>query len=146
MEAAVDVNSAELARAMTALVRAFGLHRPEQTPCGEPIGVAEAHTLIDLSEIKALSQGELAQRLRLEKSTISRLVRQLIVRGWVERTPLPEDGRVMMVRLSKEGRKAAERLLQARRAKFTRLLAAIPQANRSAVIEAISTLAEAAGD
>ena len=69
-----------------------------------------------------------------------------MVRGWVERTPLPEDGRVMMVRLSKEGRKAAERLLQARRAKFTRLLAAIPQANRSAVIEAISTLAEAAGD
>jgi DNA-binding MarR family transcriptional regulator len=146
MEAAVDVNSAELARAMTALVRAFGLHRPEQTPCGEPIGVAEAHTLIDLSEIKALSQGELAQRLRLEKSTISRLVRQLVARGWVERTALPEDGRVMMVRLSKEGRKAAERLLQARRAKFTRLLAAIPQANRSAVIEAISTLAEAAGD
>ena len=108
MEAAVDVNSAELARAMTALVRAFGLHRPEQTPCGEPIGVAEAHTLIDLSEIKALSQGELAQRLRLEKSTISRLVRQLMVRGWVERTPLPEDGRVMMVRLSEEGRKAAD--------------------------------------
>ena len=36
--------------------------------------VAEAHTLIDLAEIKALSQGELAERLHLEKSTISRLV------------------------------------------------------------------------
>ena len=76
----------------------------------------------------------------------TRIVRHLMARGWVERTPLLEDGRVMMVRLSKEGRKAAERLLQARRAKFTRLLAAIPQANRSAVVEAISTLAEAAGD
>ena len=53
MQAATDVNSAELARAMTALVRAFGLHRPEETPCGEPITVAEAHTLIDLSEINA---------------------------------------------------------------------------------------------
>jgi hypothetical protein len=31
------------------------LHHPEETPCGEPIGVAEAHTLIDLSEVKALS-------------------------------------------------------------------------------------------
>jgi DNA-binding MarR family transcriptional regulator len=112
----------------------------------EPIGVAEAHTLIDLSEIKALSQGELAERLRLEKSTISRLVRQLMARGWVERTPLREDGRVMMVRLSKEGRKAAERLLQARRARFSRLLAAIPEAKRSAVVEAISTLVEAADD
>jgi DNA-binding MarR family transcriptional regulator len=82
----------------------------------------------------------------LEKSTISRLVAQLIARGWIERTPLAKDGRVMMVRLSKEGRKAAERLLQARRAKFTRLLAAIPQAKRSAVVEAISILAEAAVD
>jgi len=52
----------------------------------------------------------------------------------------------MMVRLSKEGRKAAERLLQARQAKFARFLAAIPQAKRSAVVQAISTLAEAAGD
>ena len=146
MQAAIDVNSAELARAMTTLVRAFGLHRPEETPCGEPITVAEAHTLIDLSEIKALSQGELAERLHLEKSTISRLVRQLLARGWVERTPLPEDGRVMMIRLSKEGRKAAERLLQARRAKFARLLAAIPQSKRCAVVQAISSLAEAAGD
>jgi DNA-binding MarR family transcriptional regulator len=146
MQAAIDVNSAELARAMTALVRAFGLHRPEKTPCGAPIAVAEAHTLIDLSEISALNQGELAERLHLEKSTISRLVRQLMVRGWIERTPLPEDGRVMMVRLSKEGRKVAERLLQARRAKFTRLLAAIPETKRSGVIEAISTLAEAASD
>jgi len=73
-------------------------------------------------------------------------VRQLIARGWIERTPLPADGRVMMVRLSKEGRKAAERLLQARQAKFARFLAAIPQAKRSAVVQAISTLAEAAGD
>jgi DNA-binding MarR family transcriptional regulator len=131
---------------MTALVRAFGLHRPEETPCGEPIAVAEAHTLIDLSEIKALSQGELAKRLHLEKSTISRLVRQLMARGWIERAPFAEDGRVMIVRLSNEGRKAAERLLQARRARFTRLLAAIPQAKRSAVVEAVSILAEAAGD
>jgi DNA-binding MarR family transcriptional regulator len=54
---------------------------------------------IDLSEIKAVGQGELAERLHLEKSTISRLVRQLIARGWVGRAPLPNDGRVMMVRL-----------------------------------------------
>jgi DNA-binding MarR family transcriptional regulator len=47
-----------------------------------------------------------------------------------------------MVRLSNEGRKLAERLLQAGRAKFTRILAAIPETKRSGVIEAISTLAE----
>jgi hypothetical protein len=52
----------------------------------------------------------------------------------------------MMVRLSKEGRKAAERLLEARRVKFTRLSAAIPEAKRSAVVDAISILAEAAVD
>ncbi|WP_090759491.1 MarR family transcriptional regulator [Nonomuraea maritima] len=40
-----------------------------------------------------MRQSELAQRLRLEKSTTSRLVTQLINRGRVERTPAPGDGR-----------------------------------------------------
>ena len=59
---------------MTALVRAFGLHRPEETPVVSLLWGAEAHPPIDLSEIKAGGQGELAERLHLEKSTISRLV------------------------------------------------------------------------
>jgi hypothetical protein len=43
-----------------AFIRAFGLHQPEQTPCGEPVSVAEAHALIELSLAEQLSQNDLA--------------------------------------------------------------------------------------
>ena len=50
---------------MIALIRAFGLHRPDQTPCGKPVSVAEAHTLMELTREEPLSQNELALRLQL---------------------------------------------------------------------------------
>jgi DNA-binding MarR family transcriptional regulator len=59
---------------LVALIRAFGLHRPDQTPCGQPVAVAEAHALMELAQGAPLSQNDLAARLQLEKSTVSRLV------------------------------------------------------------------------
>src|SRR5438046_1527168 len=86
-----------------ALIRAFGLHRPEQTPCGEPVAVAEAHALLELSLAEPLSQNDLAGRLRLEKSTISRQVTLLERRAWITRTRAPHDGRVIELRLTDAG-------------------------------------------
>ena len=70
---------------MVSLVRALGLHRPDQTPCGQPVAVAEAHAVLELSREPGLSQNSLAARLRLEKSTVSRIVTLLERRGWVGR-------------------------------------------------------------
>lgn len=82
----------DLQEAVARFVRAFGLHQPDQTPCGRPIPVSEAHALGELARDGALRQSELSHRLRLEKSTTSRLVTQLINRGWAERIPAPDDG------------------------------------------------------
>jgi hypothetical protein len=35
----------ELQERMIGLVRAFGLHKPDETPCGQPVAVAGAHAL-----------------------------------------------------------------------------------------------------
>ena len=45
------------------------LTRPDRTPCGQPVTVAEAHALIELSSEPGLSQNGLAARLQLEKSS-----------------------------------------------------------------------------
>jgi hypothetical protein len=37
---------------LIALIRVFGLHRPDQTPCGKPVAVAEAHALMEWSSPK----------------------------------------------------------------------------------------------
>jgi DNA-binding MarR family transcriptional regulator len=138
-----EVGTADLAQSMVSFVRAFGLHRPEETPCGEVIPVAEAHALLDLSGAGPMSHGQLAIRLRLEKSTVTRLVRQMEKRGWVERYGSNHDGRVMFIRLTRKGRGAARRLDEARRAKFERLLQAIPREKRPAVIKTLAILRNA---
>jgi DNA-binding MarR family transcriptional regulator len=138
------VKARELTEALVALVRAVGLHRPDRTPCGQPISVAEAHALLDLQAAGPISQRDLAAGLRLEKSTVSRLVRLMESRGWVKRTPAAHDRRVMHVSLSEAGQVAAQHLAQARGAKFARVLAALPQEKRVRVVEAVAALAEAA--
>lgn len=132
-----------LAAGMVGFVRAFGLHRPAETPCARPIPLGEAHALMDLAEHGPLSHGELAARLKLQKSTVSRLVRQLQKRSWVVRDVSSEDKRVRLVRLTRKGLAAAKRLAFARQDKFASLLAAIPRAERTLVLNALTILTRA---
>lgn len=141
-----EVSGADVAALQARLagfIRAFGLHQPEQTPCGQPITVSEAHALIELARDAPFSQVELGRRLQLEKSTISRLVAQLIDRGWVTRERDPHDARVASLTLTPAGQRAANNLAAAREKKFADLLAAIPEAERDAVLHALKTLTEA---
>ncbi|PZG07477.1 MarR family winged helix-turn-helix transcriptional regulator [Nonomuraea aridisoli] len=133
----------DLQDAVARFVRAFGLHQPDQTPCGRPIPTSEAHALGELARDGALRQSELTQRLRLEKSTTSRLVTQLINRGWAERAPAPDDGRGVLVQLTPAGVKAAEQLAKARAARFAAILDRVPETERTGVLHALEVLTEA---
>lgn len=136
----------ELQEAVARFVRAFGLHQPDQTPCGQPVPVSEAHALGELARDGALRQNDLAQRLRLEKSTTSRLVTQLINRGWAERSSAPEDKRGVLVQLTPAGVNAAAQLAKARAARFSTLLDRVPPGERADVLRALATLTEAIDD
>jgi DNA-binding MarR family transcriptional regulator len=143
MSEASDADVAALQDRLAGFIRAFGLHQPEQTPCGQPIPVSEAHALIELARDAPFSQAELGRRLRLEKSTISRLVDQLAGRGWVARGRDLRDGRAASLRLTPAGQQTAADLAAARRQKFAHLLAAIPESERDTVLHALTTITEA---
>lgn len=129
---------------ISAFVRAFGLHQPDHTPCGKPIPVSEAHAVAELHRDGPMTQTDLAARLRLEKSTISRLVNQLIGRSWVRRTRRDGDGRLVWLELTPQGRTAADELARARATRFAALLGNIPTEQRAAVIDALTLLVDAA--
>lgn len=128
---------------VTAFVRAFGLHQGEVTPCGQPLSVSEAHALLALRQQPGVRQGDLAAALELEKSTVSRLVKHLLDRGWVARDPDERDARAVTLHLTPAGAQLAQRVAAARRHKFERLLDALPEAQRPAVLAALHTLVEA---
>jgi DNA-binding MarR family transcriptional regulator len=129
--------------ALVNFVRAFGLHQPDRTPCGQPMTASEAHALTELGRDGPLRQIALGRRLRLEKSTISRLVSLLAERGWLERIPSSEDGRGVLLSLTDEGRKTAAAITDARFKKFAALLESIPADRRTDVLAALHTLTEA---
>ncbi|MGK5740208.1 MarR family winged helix-turn-helix transcriptional regulator [Micromonospora sp. URMC 103] len=139
-----DVGTAQ--DALMRFIRNFGLHQPDRTPCGQPLPVSEAHALAEIARDGHLRQAELTRRLRLEKSTISRLVTNLERRGWITRQAASEDGRGVLLQLTEAGVTAAARQAEARRTKFTTLLARIPDEQRASVVHALQTLAEAADE
>jgi DNA-binding MarR family transcriptional regulator len=136
----------ELQQRIIGFVRAFGLHQPDSTPCGQPIPVSEAHALTELAGGTVMAQQELGRRLRLRKSTVSRLVTQMTGRGWVTRQPNPSDGRGTLLRLTPQGEAAASQVTAARAARLARMLDAIPPAEREGVLRALHVLTEAADD
>lgn len=130
---------------VVAFVRAFGLHQPDSTPCGQSIPVSQAHALTELAARQPMNQSELGSTLRLSKSTVSRLVGQLERRGWAERLRgTTGDGRMVELRLTPDGERLAAAVAIARRRRMESLFERIPQAQRGAALQALSILTEAA--
>jgi DNA-binding MarR family transcriptional regulator len=79
--------------------------------------------LLRLADAPALRIGELAERLGLDFSTVSRQVASLARAGLVTRTPDPQDGRAALLDLSEAGRRALRSTRRARRERLRTLLA-----------------------
>lgn len=137
---------AALQSRVVAFVRAFGLHRPEQTPCGATIPVSQAHAISVLATGGTMSQTELGDHLELTKSTVSRLVGQLEQRELVHRRVSDGDARCRLVELTPTGHDTAADIETLRRARLARLLQRIPEDDRTGVLDALETLIEAAHD
>jgi DNA-binding MarR family transcriptional regulator len=108
------------------------------------MSITEAHTVNELHRAGPVSQQHLAAALRLQKSTVSRLVDQLEVDGVVRRETNPADRRSVLVSLTALGSKRAGRLDAARRDLFSRLLADLTPDERTTVVASLSRLKEAA--
>lgn len=98
--------------------------------------------MLELSREPGLSQNGLAARLRLEKSSVSRIVSGLEKRGWAARRRDASDTRIVHVHLTGDGRNAAATIAASRQAKFDRIFSAIPSGERAAVLAALDTLLE----
>lgn len=131
----------DLEQRLMAFVRAFGLQMPERTPCGEPISASQAHALTELAA-GSLTQAELAPRLRLDRSGVSRLADALADRAWLRRERHPQDQRAVQLVLTEAGRAAADRVAGARRARLATLLDSVPAHERDNVLHALDVLTE----
>ncbi len=90
-------------------IRLFGLLEQNVTPCGFHLSPSQVFTLQEL-ENGALTIGELAERLFLERSTVSRLIDTLVKEGFVNRNVNEENRREVLVSLTDKGERSLEKV------------------------------------
>lgn len=133
----------ELQRRVQKFIRSFGLLAQDHTPCGRPLPTSQAHALQVIGQCGELTQQMLAERLNLDKSTTSRLVLQLVERGWAIKEVNPRDRRETLLQLSAQGQVVLGEIQQASADKYHALLKRIPLEKRPQVLEALDLLTEA---
>lgn len=84
--------------------------------------------------------GELAQVLRLAQNTISGLVQQLVVAGYVDRSPDPADRRAVRITLTGAGRAQLDDWIAAHEQRIGAALGSLSAGDRRALADAVGPL------
>jgi len=108
-------------------IRRFGLLDQTRTPCGLPITVSDAHTLMELLQNPDFDQMELSRKLGLSKSAMSRLLQRLKRRGQISRSRSKVDGRAYSLKLTKKGKRQAEMINRESLATFKSIISGISE-------------------
>lgn len=122
------------------LVRVAGLLQPDQQLPGYSVSLSAAYAIHELDHGDGLSQQELAKRLMLEKSTVSRMVADLERKGLVERQRDPANRRVYRLGLTDEGRAFHVRVAAGYGAQYQQWTAAMTPAEREALLVGLPAL------
>lgn len=86
------------------LVRELGFM--EDTLAGTTMSASAVHAIIEVGSQRATNAGELATALRLEKSTVSRLLKNMIDSGHIAERRDDTDGRLKHLELTDKGQSA----------------------------------------
>jgi DNA-binding MarR family transcriptional regulator len=135
----------QLRRLLQQLAQAGGLLEVHDHG-GIRVSGSEVFALSELSEAGTLSQRDLAVRLGLEKSTVSRLAAGMERRGWLARERDPANRRLYRLRLTSEGRAAALTVGQDLHAKHAALFAALTPHERASLTVGLEGLIRAVHD
>lgn len=128
---------------LTLVVRLIGLQQSWEIG-GITISLSESVVVLELLAAGELSQQDLAARLRLDKSRISRVAAQLESRGWLVRERDPANRRLYRVRLTDEGCQAGRHLHASMRQRHADLLGALTPEERSGLLVGLSGLVRVA--
>jgi len=104
---------------------------------------SQCHALLELEQRGALAVGELAERLRLDKSVVSRVLRTLEQRKLVRMRADESDRRVRRASLTAIGRRVVARVHAASNERVDTALRQLGEHDRARVLEGLSLYARA---
>src|ERR687897_1326080 len=108
-DATLTRQARELQDALGEFIRVYQF-RDRDRICCHNVSVTQCHALEALVEHGPLRLGELTERLWLDKSTTSRVVRTLVKKGYVRQQPDAADARATTLSATPAGRKLCGRI------------------------------------
>jgi DNA-binding MarR family transcriptional regulator len=106
----------------------------------EGLDAAAFGLLLTLVKCGPRRQGELAEMLLLDPSTVSRYVGQLARAGYVQRRPDPQDGRAVQLAATDDGERVAREIDRRRHAVISQALAGWPPDDVGRLVALLSRL------
>lgn len=98
------------------------LHKQNTSQCCSGVSLAQCHTLLELEKHTTLTLNELANKLNLDKSTVSRTVEGLVNLKLLTRTIPKENRRIVKLSLTKQGKEVCNTINTGNNLYFTQVL------------------------
>jgi DNA-binding MarR family transcriptional regulator len=138
-----DSQAEQLELLLSQVMRQVSVHleAPLSDIAGTALSAAEGSLLIELRAAGALTQQQMADRLSVDKSRVSRLCTALERKNLIARERDASDRRNLRLGLTDSGEAAAARLRQAWRAAHDRMLAAMTPTERRALLVGLTAFA-----
>ncbi len=138
----LDAIAAGLQRQVYRLVREYELC--DQMCMGQyRVTASQGYTLLSLPESESITMNALSEAMGLANSTMTRMVDQLVKKGFVCRTPDVEDRRVVRVGLTAKGQEMRQSLEEAQQYLFGQVLSEIPPDERHVLLQVLERVVTA---
>ncbi|AJY76881.1 transcriptional regulator [Paenibacillus beijingensis] len=124
----------ELRGMMQQFIRLFGLLEQTRTPCGFSMSLSQVFSLQEL-EKEPLTITELANRLQLERSSVSRLIDGLVKGGFVSRELNEHNRREVVLTLTGKGTDSIQRLRDQSVEFYGAILGKMPESEQNLFFE-----------
>ncbi len=139
MAGSIQQQAERLYQVFAGLVRDYQ-YRDREGICCHGLSISQCHALDLLGIEGATTMGALASHLRLEVSTMTRVVDYLVEQQLVTRIADAKDRRVCRVKIARKGRSLMSRIRGELVKEYELVLREVPPESREAVISALSSL------
>jgi DNA-binding MarR family transcriptional regulator len=119
------------------------LNQTQLKSCCARVTLAQCLVLLEIDESGDLTMSQLASRLRLDNSTLSRTIEGLVQRQLVARSREDLDRRVVRLRLTGEGHAVCRSIHEEHDGYYIRVFEKMPESRHAAIIKNFETLVQA---
>lgn len=141
-EEGVDCCVNEVGEMIQNLVRTLRVFEREEI-VSEGFTISQCYIMIYLLKNKSVTMNDISEKMNLDKSTITRIVGNLVRDGYIEKKRSQEDGRVILASLTATGKEKAIDLHSKVNNYYKQIIEQIPDGEVMQVVSSVNTLLKA---